>query len=186
MSRLIRTPVNLPEGVHCVLNGQEVLVEGKKGKLSLKVPASLEVEQKEKDVFIRPTDKNIKLSELPKELSMLSGTFKRLIQNMVIGVSEGFCKTLELVGVGYRAEYQAQESRLKLSLGFSHDIFYPIPQGIDVSVEKATVVKICGIDKQLVGQIAAQIRKYRPPEPYKGKGVRFAGEFVRRKEGKAK
>ena len=186
MSRISRTPVVFPEGVkHSLQEGKMLTVEGAKGKLDLTIHDALRLEVDGQNIFVR-TKKSVKQSEIPKDLSMLCGTYKRLIQNMVTGVSEGFSKTLELVGVGYRAEYQPQNARLKLSLGFSHDIFYPIPQGIEVAVEKATTVKISGIDKQQVGQIAAEIRKFRPPEPYKGKGVRLAGEFVRRKEGKAK
>lgn len=183
MSRISWTPVVLPDGVTCSFEGAAVVVCGAKGKLSVAFPESLRIDAQEKGVFVR-TREEIKLSEIPKELSILCGTFKRLIQNMVMGVSQGFSKSVELIGVGYRAEMQG--NTLKLNLGYSHDVLYAIPDGITVRFEKPTMFFIEGIDKQLVGQVASEVRKFRPPEPYKGKGIRVAGEFIRRKEGKAK
>lgn len=185
VSRISRTPIALPSGVAFALDGASVTVKGKRGQLSVVVPSSLVVEKEgEGDKLRVRTRAPIKVSDLPKELSMLCGTFKRLIQNMVIGVSDGFSRTLELNGVGYRAEVQGKI--LKLKLGYSHESLFDIPSDIDIKAEKPTILTILGSDKQRVGQVVSEIRKLRPPEPYKGKGIRRSDEFVRRKEGKRK
>ncbi len=176
MSRIGKLPV---EGGKATLSlGDRVLTaKGPKGELTLTVVDDVNVEVSDNSVTFTPRDES-------KRARAMWGTMRARAQNMVIGVTEGYEKELELVGVGYRA--QMQGSDVKLSLGFSHDVIYKAPEGISLSSTKPTEVKIAGADKQTVGQVAAEIRKYRPPEPYKGKGIRYAGEQVRRKEGKKK
>lgn len=181
MSKIGKNPVSVPEGVTVDIQGQAVKAKGPKGELSLQVhsevSAVMEDAESGKIVRLAPKSKS-KLSQ------QLWPTMRTLVNNMVIGVSEGYTKVLELHGVGYRANLQG--NTLVLQLGFSHDVHYEIPQGIKVEVEKQTKITITGIDKQLVGQVAAKIKAYRPPEPYKGKGVRYEGEYILRKEGKKK
>ncbi|MAJ08637.1 50S ribosomal protein L6 [Ponticaulis sp.] len=176
MSRIGKLPV---EGGKATLSlaDRVLTAKGPKGELTLTVVDDVNVEVSDNSVTFTPKDES-------KRARAMWGTMRARAQNMVLGVTEGYEKELELVGVGYRA--QMQGSDVKLSLGFSHDVIYKAPEGISLSSTKPTEVKIAGADKQAVGQVAAEIRKYRPPEPYKGKGIRYAGEQVRRKEGKKK
>jgi large subunit ribosomal protein L6 len=177
MSRIGKKPVAIPGGVTAAVNGQEVKVKGPKGELKHVLV----------DDIIAKLDKGeieITMREDTKRARAMWGMSRTLVANLIAGVTEGFTKKLDITGVGYRAAVQG--SNLQLQLGYSHDIAYPIPQGIQVVCPKPTEIVITGIDKQKVGQVAAEIRHYRPPEPYKGKGVRYAGEFILRKEGKKK
>jgi large subunit ribosomal protein L6 len=177
MSRIAKAPVDILSGVEISIAGQEVTVKGKNGTLSRVFNDAVEVVQEENQ-----------LKALPREGKVngwaQAGTARSLLNAMVIGVSQGFEKKLQLNGVGYRA--QAQGSKLNLTLGFSHPVAYEMPAGISIETPSQTEVIVKGADKQLVGQVAANIRGYRPPEPYKGKGVRYADEVVRRKEAKKK
>ncbi|MBT4162342.1 MAG: 50S ribosomal protein L6 [Gammaproteobacteria bacterium] len=177
MSRIANSPVQIPSGVEVNLSGKEISVKGAKGNLTLTVHELVEIKQEENELKLAATNST-------KKSHALSGTFRSLISNMVMGVTEGFQKELELIGVGYRA--QAQGKKLNLSLGFSHPVVYQAPEGIDIETPSQTQVIVKGIDKQLVGQVSAEIRDFRPPEPYKGKGVRYANEYVKRKEAKKK
>jgi large subunit ribosomal protein L6 len=177
MSRIGKKPVAIPGGVTATVNGQVVKVKGPKGELKHVLV----------DDIIAKLDKGeieIAMREDTKRARAMWGTSRTLVANLIAGVTEGFTKKLDITGVGYRAAVQG--SNLQLQLGYSHDISYPVPQGIQVVCPKPTEIVITGIDKQKVGQVAAEIRHYRPPEPYKGKGVRYAGEFILRKEGKKK
>ncbi len=177
MSRIGKYPVEVPSGVTVSIEGNTVVAKGKLGELTLDLTDEVEVTLEDNKVSV--AQKN------PTKFSRaMWGTTRARINGMVVGVSEGFTKKLELVGVGYRA--QAQGNSLKLALGFSHDIDFPVPEGIDIKCPQPTQIEISGIDKQKVGQVAAVIRSYRPPEPYKGKGVKYAGEYILRKEGKKK
>ena len=160
MSRIGKKAVTVPGGVTAQVNGQEVKVKGPKGEL-----------------------KHVLADAMVAKLEN-GGMSRTLVANLIAGVTEGFTKKLEITGVGYRAAVQGQN--LQLQLGYSHDIAYPIPQGIQIVCPKPTEIVITGIDKQKVGQVAAEIRRFRPPEPYKGKGIKYAGEFILRKEGKKK
>jgi large subunit ribosomal protein L6 len=176
MSRIGRTPVVIPAGVDVSINGREVTVQGPRGTLSLTVAEPIEVSQEDGVIKVtRPNDEG--------EIRALHGLSRSLIANMVTGVTEGFRKTLEIVGVGYRV--QAKGQGLEFSLGFSHPVPVTPPEGITLRVESPTRFVVEGNDKQQVGEVAANIRKIRKPEPYKGKGVRYQGEQVRRKVGKA-
>ena len=177
MSRIGKKAVAIPSGVTVTLEGQTVTVKGPKGQLSWTVAEEIEVRQENGELTLS------KRAEGQRAQAMW-GLSRTLVANMVTGVTTGFERTLELVGVGYRAAMKGQA--LSMQLGFSHDVDIPAPAGISFAVPKQTEIKISGIDKQLVGEVAANIRKIRPPEPYKGKGVRYAGEQVRRKEGKKK
>lgn len=177
MSRVAKSPVQLPQGVTVDVAADRVTVEGPKGKLSLAVPGEVEVQRDNGALTFT-------VRSASKSASALAGTVRSLVGNMVAGVSQGFEKHLELQGVGYRA--QAQGRKLNLQLGFSHPIDYQLPEGVEVQTATQTQIVVKGVDKQLVGQVAAEIRAFRPPEPYKGKGVRYVGERVRRKEGKKK
>lgn len=177
MSRIGKKPIAVPAGVTITLNGQDITVKGPKGQLNWTVVEEIEVKQEGAELNVSPR------GETSRHRAMW-GLSRTLIANMVKGVTEGFEQTLELVGVGYRAALKG--NALSLSLGFSHDVDVPPPAGITFVVPKQTEIKIQGIDKQVVGELAAKIRKIRPPEPYKAKGVRYAGEKVRRKEGKKK
>lgn len=177
MSRIGKQTIAVPKGVTVTLNGQSVTVKGPKGELSWTVADEIEVKLEGDELSLTPT------SQSQRSMAMW-GLSRTLVANMVTGVTEGFEKTLELVGVGYRAALKGQS--LSLQLGFSHDVEIAPPAGITFVVPKQTEIKISGNDKQAVGEIAAVIRKLRPPEPYKGKGVRYQGETVRRKEGKKK
>ncbi len=177
MSRIGKKPVSLPTGVSATVEGRSVRVKGPKGELSVVLTDEVEASVGGEGVVIAPRQG----AEHGREMWGLSRT---LVNNLVVGVTQGFTQKLEISGVGYRAAVQGKN--LQLQLGFSHDVAYPIPNGIGIVCEKPTMITISGIDKQMVGQVAAEIRAWRPPEPYKGKGVRYAGERVRRKEGKKK
>jgi len=177
MSRIANSPVSIPKGVEITLSGQEVTVKGSKGNLTVTLHDLVGISQEEDQL-------QLKAVEVSKKSVALAGTFRSLVNNMVVGVSGGFEKELQLQGVGYRA--QAQGKKLNLSLGFSHPVVYEVPEGIDIETPTQTQVIVKGIDKQLVGQVSADIRAFRPPEPYKGKGVRYADEYVKRKEAKKK
>ena len=177
MSRIGKSPITVPAGVQVTLDGQTVAVKGPKGQLAWTVADEIEIKQEDGALTLTPRDES-------QRARAMWGLSRSLVANMVEGVTKGYEQTLELVGVGYRAAMKGQA--LSLQLGFSHDVDVPAPQGISFAVPKQTEIKISGIDKQAVGEMAARIRKIRPPEPYKGKGVRYAGEQVRRKEGKKK
>ena len=174
MSRIGKNPIKIPEGVSVDLQNQNITVTGLKGSLDFTYHKTITVTKSNENLVIaRSTDESSQKA--------LHGTTRQLIQNMITGVSKGFLKELELIGVGYQASVQG--SLLKLQLGFSHDIFFDVPPSININAER-TLIKVEGIDKQLVGIVAAKIRSFRPPEPYKGKGVRYKGEYVRSKQGK--
>ena len=177
MSRIAKSPVPVASGVEVNISGDNVEVKGAKGKLHLTMHEYVIAEQADSSIMVRP-----KIDS--KEHWAMAGTFRVLIKNMVIGVSSGYQKKLELVGVGYRA--QVKGKNLNLNLGFSHPIDYPIPDGVNIETPAQTEIVVSGCDKQRVGQIAAEIRAFRPPEPYKGKGIRYADEQVIRKEAKKK
>jgi large subunit ribosomal protein L6 len=177
MSRIGKKAVAIPSGVNVTLQGQTVTVKGPKGQLAWTVSEEIEVTQEGAEITFAPRNDT-------QRAKGMWGLSRTLVGNMVEGVTKGYEETLELVGVGYRAAMKGQA--LSMQLGFSHDVDIPPPQGIAFAVPKQTEIKISGIDKQLVGEVAARIRRIRPPEPYKGKGVRYAGESVRRKEGKKK
>jgi large subunit ribosomal protein L6 len=177
MSRIGKKPVAVPQGVTANVEGQTVKVKGAKGAMSLVVPDEVAVKMDKGGIQLDPK------TETKKARSMW-GTSRTLVANLVAGVTKGFEENLEITGVGYRAAVQGKS--LNLQLGFSHDVNYPIPEGITIATPKPTEIKITGMDKQKVGQVAAEIRGYRPPEPYKGKGVKYVGEYIFRKEGKKK
>jgi large subunit ribosomal protein L6 len=177
MSRIGKKPVPVPKGATATIEGQKVSVKGPKGELSLTLVDDVTVKMGEDGIEVAPRDES-------KRARSMWGMSRSLVENIVVGVSNGFSKTLEINGVGYRAALKGKE--LQLQLGYSHDVLYPIPDGIQVACPKPTEVVISGIDKAKVGQVAAEIRSYRRPEPYKGKGVKYAGEFIFRKEGKKK
>ena len=177
MSRVAKNPVELPSGVDVNLKGQEITVKGGNGTLALTVHGSVEVKQDDNVLTFSARDG-------AKASRALAGTMRALISNMVVGVSKGFEKKLELVGVGYRAK--AAGSTLNLTLGFSHPVDYAMPAGVTVETPTQTEIVLKSADKQLLGQVAAEVRAFRPPEPYKGKGVRYSDEQVRRKEAKKK
>ena len=177
MSRIGRKVVPLPQGVTAQVKGQEVKVKGPKGELSLRLIEGIDATVDKEGVSIKPR-------EITDEGRAVWGLQRTLVNNLVLGVSKGYAQQLEISGTGYRAAVQGKN--LQLQLGYSHDIVYPIPPGIDIKCEKPTLVLVSGIDKQKVGQVAAEIRGFRKPEPYKGKGVKYAEEKIRRKEGKKK
>lgn len=177
MSRVANKPVPLPAGVEVTIAEDQLSVKGAKGTLTMRLSAEVEVGREDGALTFAARSAS-------RRADALAGTTRSLVGNMVTGVSQGFEKRLELQGVGYRA--QAQGRRLNLQLGFSHPIDYPLPAGVEVETDTPTQILVKGADKQLVGQVAAEIRGFRPPEPYKGKGVRYADERVRRKEGKKK
>ena len=176
MSRIGRAPITIPSGVEVTIAGRTVTVKGPKGTLSREVPGEISVRKEESTLLVeRPNDE--------RQNRAMHGLSRTLVSNMVVGVTEGFAKELDIVGVGYRAEAQGQN--LRLALGFSHPVIVPAPDGITFEVPAQTKIIVKGIDKELVGQVAADIRAIRKPEPYKGKGVRYANERVLRKAGKA-
>ncbi|MBN3564616.1 50S ribosomal protein L6 [Aliamphritea spongicola] len=177
MSRVAKSPVVLPAGVEAKIDGQQVNVKGKNGALDLSVHQSVEVTSEENVLKFAPRDGS-------KQANALAGTTRSLVNNMVVGVSEGFTKKLVLQGVGYRAAVKGNS--VNLTLGFSHPIDYELPEGVTAAMEGQTTVVLTSASKQTLGQAAAEIRAFRPPEPYKGKGVRYADEYVRRKEAKKK
>lgn len=176
MSRLGKYPVAVPNGVKVNFDGTRLEAQGPKGKLDLGLVEGISIDVVEGGVLVSRTDDS-------QQQRANQGLIRSLVTNLVTGVSAGYTKTLEMEGVGYRAE--AKGSELHLSLGYSHPIVYTLPEGIKAEVDKQNVITISGIDKQLVGEVAAGIRKLRPPEPYKGKGIRYQGEQIRRKAGKA-
>jgi large subunit ribosomal protein L6 len=173
MSRIAKAPIVLPSGVDVKISGGQVNVKGPKGNLALRLHPNVRLKQEEQNILVTPSGD----ADVP-----MAGTFRSLVNNMVVGVSDGFERKLTLVGVGYRA--QAQGTTLTLSLGFSHPIEYKAPEGITIETPSQTEIVVKGCDKQRVGQVASEIRAYRPPEPYKGKGVRYSDERVVRKEAK--
>ena len=177
MSRIANSPIELPTGVEVNINGQHLSIKGDKGKLEHIIPSVVQLLQDGNTLTFAYAVND-------KTANMFAGTTRAMVNNMVIGVSNGFTRKLQLVGVGYRAK--AQGEKLNLTLGFSHPVDYVIPEGITIETPSQTEIVIHGIDKQKVGQVAAEIRAYRPPEPYKGKGVRYADERVVRKEAKKK
>jgi len=177
MSRIGKNPVAIPAGVQVNLAEQVLTVSGGKGKLTLPISTEVTATVADGHVTIAPKSES-------KRARAMWGTTRALVNNMVIGVSTGFTRTLEINGVGYRAAVQGRT--LNLQLGYSHDIPYPIPQDIQIACERPTLIAISGADRQRVGQVAAEIRAFRPPEPYKGKGIKYLEETLRRKEGKKK
>lgn len=177
MSRIAKQPINLPKGVDITLQGQDLTVKGSKGTLSLTLHPSVSLEQEDQLLRIVPESEQ-------GQHRAFAGTMRALVNNMVLGVSQGFERRLQLVGVGYRA--QAQGNTLNMTLGFSHPIEYKVPEGVTVETPSQTEIVLRGADKQQVGQAAAKIRAFRPPEPYKGKGVRYSDETIIMKEAKKK
>ncbi len=177
MSRIAKSPVEVPAGVDVKINGQEITVKGGKGTLSLVVNNDVEVKQDDKTLSFAPATGG-------KQANALAGTTRSLVNNMVVGVSAGFEKKLVLNGVGYRAK--AAGKVLNLTLGFSHPIDYALPEGVTAETPSQTEIVLKSADKQLLGQAASEVRAFRPPEPYKGKGVRYSDEYVRRKDAKKK
>ena len=177
MSRVAKAPVTVANGVTVTINGQNIEVKGSKGTLTHELHPLVTAEQNDGVVTVKPLNEE-------KQSWAQAGTARALINNMITGVSEGFEKKLTLIGVGYRA--QAKGKSLDLALGFSHPVVYELPEGVTAETPSQTEIVIRGFDKQVVGQVAAEIRAFRPPEPYKGKGVRYADEYVIRKEAKKK
>lgn len=177
MSRVANNPIALPKGVEAKFTETEVSVKGSKGSLLLALHASVGVSQEGEELKVAATNST-------RQANALAGTFRSLIHNMVVGVNVGFEKKLELQGVGYRAK--AEGRTINITVGYSHPINYKLPEGVDATTPSQTEIVITGADKQLVGQVAAEIRDFRPPEPYKGKGIRYANERVFRKEAKKK
>ena len=177
MSRIGKKPVPVPSGVTANVEGQTVKVKGPKGALQVVLPDDVDGQDGQGRVKVDPRNET-------KRARAMWGTSRTLVTNLVTGVTKGFERKLEITGVGYRAAVQGKN--LQLALGYSHDVIYPIPEGIAIATPKPTEIVVTGIDKQKVGQVAAEIRAFRPPEPYKGKGVKYAGEYIFRKEGKKK
>ena len=177
MSRVGKNPVVIPNGVDASIERQDFAVKGPLGEMRMTLVPEVEAKIEDARVVVKPRDASTRARAM-------WGMSRSLVASMVTGVSEGFTIDLEITGVGYRA--QLEGNALKLQLGYSHDVLYPIPPGITIKCEKPTMIKISGADKQKVGQVAAQIRGYRRPDPYKAKGIRYAGERIRRKEGKKK
>jgi large subunit ribosomal protein L6 len=177
MSRIGKKPVAVPSGVTANVEGQTVKMKGPKGALALVLPDEVTVKMDKGAIKVDPRTET-------KRARSMWGTSRTLVANLVAGVTKGFEDKLEITGVGYRASVQGKN--LQIALGYSHDVIYPIPEGIAITTPKPTEILITGIDKQKVGQVAAEIRGFRPPEPYKGKGVKYAGEYIFRKEGKKK
>ncbi len=177
MSRIGKKPVPIPSGVTANVEGQTVKVKGPKGALQVVLPDDVTVKMDSGAVKVDPRNET-------KRARAMWGTSRTLVSNLVTGVTKGFETKLEITGVGYRAALQGKN--LQIALGYSHDVVYPIPEGIAIATPKPTEIVVTGIDKQKVGQVAAEIRAFRPPEPYKGKGVKYAGEYIFRKEGKKK
>ena len=177
MSRIGKKPVAVPGGVTATLAGTLLSVKGPKGELVLTISDEVDCKVEGSQISVQPKGDS-------KRARSCWGLQRTLVNNLVTGVTQGFTETLEMVGVGYKANVQGKV--LNLALGFSHDIAYPIPEGISMKCPDATTIEISGMDKQKVGQVAAEIRRYRKPEPYKGKGVKYRGEFIFRKEGKKK
>src|SRR4051794_54314 len=177
MSRIGKRTVPLPTGVTATTEGQTLLVKGPKGQLQLQMRDEIAYEIGDDGIVVKPANDT-------KQARAFWGMQRTMVQNLITGVTEGFTKTLEITGVGYRAN--AQGKNLKLQLGYSHDVDFAVPEGITIATPDQTTVHITGIDKQKVGQVAAEIRRWRKPEPYKGKGIKYRGEYIFRKEGKKK
>ncbi len=177
MSRVGKYPVEIPQGVQVGIAGRLLTAKGRLGELKLELTDDIEAKIEDSKVSIAPRGNE-------RQARMMWGTTRANVANMVKGVSTGFVKAMEITGTGYRAAVQGKN--LVLNLGFAHDVVYPIPEGIKITCERPTAVRVEGVDKRLVGQVAAEIRGFRPPEPYKGKGVRYSDETIRRKEGKKK
>ena len=177
MSRVAKSPINVHAKVEVSLDGQSIAVKGPKGKLDYQLHAVVEAKLESNVITFAPRDGS-------KASNALAGTMRALVNNMVNGVTKGFEKKLELVGVGYRA--QVQGKALNLTLGFSHPVNFQIPEGITIETPSQTEIFVRGVDRQMVGEVAAKIRAYRPPEPYKGKGVKYSDEIIKRKEAKKK
>ena len=177
MSRVGKRPVQIPDGVEATLNGRVVTAKGPKGELSFAVNEQVLVKIEDGSIIVDPADDS-------REARSFWGMSRTMLLNIVTGVKDGFEKNLEINGVGYRAAMQGSD--LRLSLGFSHDVIYKPPEGVTIKCPKPTEVIVSGYDKQVVGQVASEIRSYRPPEPYKGKGVKYVDEYIFRKEGKKK
>lgn len=177
MSRIGMKPIPIPEGVDVELSGQQVAVSGKNGKLGMVLVDDVVARISNDEIVVNPRDDS-------NRARTMWGMQRTLVNNMISGVSEGFAKSLEINGVGYRAAVEGRT--LTLQLGYSHEVKYPIPEGIDITCERPTAIHISGIRKEQVGQVAAEIRSKRPPEPYKGKGIKYSDETIHRKEGKKK
>ena len=177
MSRVGQDPIAVPSGTEVRIEGQTVTAKGKLGQLAVTVPPDVELSQVDNQILVKPREDS-------QRARTMWGTSRAIINNLVQGVTVGYSKTLQITGVGYRAAVQG--STLNLQLGYSHDINHPIPEGINVKCDSPTTIVISGASKQAVGQLAANVRAYRPPEPYKGKGIRYDGEHITRKEGKKK
>ena len=177
MSRIGKRPVPLPAGVTASTEGQTLSVKGPKGQLQLQMRDEISYEIGDDGILVKPANDT-------KQARAFWGMQRTLVDNLVTGVTDGFTKVLEITGVGYRA--QAQGRSLRLQLGYSHDVNFPVPEGVEVKTPDQNTVEISGIDKQKVGQVAAEIRRWRKPEPYKGKGIKYRGEYIFRKEGKKK
>jgi large subunit ribosomal protein L6 len=177
MSRIGKKPIPVPKNVTATVDGQKVTVKGPKGQLSLTLVDDIEVAMGDGAIVVKPRADT-------KRARSMWGMSRSLVENLMKGTTNGFTRTLEITGVGYRAAIDGKS--LKLQLGYSHDVLYPVPEGISIAVPKPTEITISGIEKDKVGQVAAEIRGFRGPEPYKGKGIRYQGEFIQRKEGKKK
>ena len=177
MSRIGKKPVAVPAGVTAAIEGKTLSVKGPKGTLTLSLADEVSYAVEDSSISVQPSNET-------KRARSFWGMQRTLVQNLITGVTEGYTKTLQITGVGYRANVQGKN--LKLQLGYSHDVDFAIPEGITIATPDQTTVQISGIDKQQVGQVAAEIRRWRKPEPYKGKGIKYAGEFIFRKEGKKK
>lgn len=177
MSRIGKNPVIVPSGVDVTIDGQHVTAKGKLGQLGVTFADLVSLSKEDDKIWVRPNGNT-------KSARQMWGTAKSLIQGLVVGVSEGFHVSLEINGVGYRAKMEGKD--LVLQLGYSHEIRYPIAEGVTVKCKKPTLIEVSGADKQQVGQVASEIRAFRPPEPYKGKGVKYENEIIVRKEGKKK
>ncbi len=177
MSRVGKSPIELPENVEVTLASEEISVKGPLGTLTQRLTPVVEIEKRDKTLLFKPAGNS-------RQANAMSGTTRSLVANMVTGVTKGFERRLTLVGVGYRA--QAQGDKLNLTLGFSHPVVHPMPKGVKVETPTQTEIVLKGMDRQVVGQVAAEVRAYRRPEPYKGKGVRYTGEQIVRKETKKK
>lgn len=177
MSRIGKKPVEIPSGVTATIEGGELSVKGPKGTLALQLREEISYTVEGEGILVKPANDS-------KAARAFWGMQRTLVQNLVTGVTDGFTKVLEITGVGYRANVQGKN--LKLQLGYSHDVDFAIPEGIEIKTPDNTTVEISGIDKQKVGQVAAEIRRWRKPEPYKGKGIKYRGEYIFRKEGKKK
>ena len=177
MSRVGKNPVELPAGVQVAIAGRTLTAKGKLGELKLELTDDVEASVADNRVSVQPKGN-------ARQARMMWGTTRALVANMVQGVSAGYAKSMEITGTGFRAAVQG--SNLVINLGFSHDVVYPVPAGIKITCERPTAIKVEGMDRRQVGQVAAEIRSFRPPEPYKGKGVKYDNETIRRKEGKKK